>query len=136
MKVSKKAKWTRLASWPLESQNRKGTSVFTSGFALASRCPLSRNDERFRLFSIAQNRHHRDYFKQYLKHAMKLKRVHPALLDFDLDKLAQAIQFSAMTSSPILDCKLFTTAISSITTTPSGNTADFLDARRDGTGAY
>ncbi len=35
---------------------------------------------------------HRAYFKQYLKHAVKIKRVHPSLLQFDLDKLSQAMQ--------------------------------------------
>lgn len=34
---------------------------------------------------------HRQYFKQYLKHAISIGRVHPSLLDFDLDKLAHAM---------------------------------------------
>ncbi|MBS3903490.1 MAG: ribonucleoside-diphosphate reductase subunit alpha [Anaplasmataceae bacterium] len=35
---------------------------------------------------------HRAYFKQYLKHGVDIERVHPDLLKFDLDKLAQAMQ--------------------------------------------
>ncbi|MBI2743632.1 MAG: ribonucleoside-diphosphate reductase subunit alpha [Chlamydiales bacterium] len=35
---------------------------------------------------------HREYFKSYLKQAVALQRVHPDLLEFDLDKLAKAIE--------------------------------------------
>ncbi len=35
---------------------------------------------------------HREYFKSYLKQAISLHRVHADLLEFDLDKLAKAIQ--------------------------------------------
>ena len=35
---------------------------------------------------------HRDYFKKYLKHAINVDRVSPDLLNFDLDKLARAMQ--------------------------------------------
>ncbi len=35
---------------------------------------------------------HRAYFKQYLKHAVAIGRVHSNLLDFDLDKISQAMQ--------------------------------------------
>jgi ribonucleoside-diphosphate reductase alpha chain len=35
---------------------------------------------------------HRNYFKNYFKHAVSLHRISPDLLEFDLDKLAQAIQ--------------------------------------------
>jgi ribonucleoside-diphosphate reductase alpha chain len=35
---------------------------------------------------------HRDYFKKYLKFAIKVDRVTPDLLKFDLDKLARAMQ--------------------------------------------
>ncbi len=35
---------------------------------------------------------HRDYFKKYLKFAIKVDRVSPNLLKFDLDKLARAMQ--------------------------------------------
>ncbi len=35
---------------------------------------------------------HREYFKQYLHRAVKLERIHPSLLEFDLDKLATAMQ--------------------------------------------
>ncbi len=36
--------------------------------------------------------HHRNYFKQYLHQAIAVKRVHPDLLQFDIDKLARAMQ--------------------------------------------
>ncbi|HKY99590.1 MAG TPA: ATP cone domain-containing protein, partial [Rhabdochlamydiaceae bacterium] len=35
---------------------------------------------------------HRMYFKEYLKHASSIERISPALLEFDLDKLARAMQ--------------------------------------------
>ncbi len=35
---------------------------------------------------------HREYFKKYLKFAITVERVSPALLKFDLDKLARAMQ--------------------------------------------
>ncbi len=35
---------------------------------------------------------HRDYFKKYLKYAIKVGRVSPDLLSFDADKLARAMQ--------------------------------------------
>ncbi|MBS0626855.1 MAG: ribonucleoside-diphosphate reductase subunit alpha, partial [Verrucomicrobia bacterium] len=35
---------------------------------------------------------HKQYFKDYLKKGVELKRLSPALLDFDLDKIAQAMQ--------------------------------------------
>lgn len=35
---------------------------------------------------------HRHYFKNYFKHAISLQRLHPDLLSFDLDMLAQAIE--------------------------------------------
>lgn len=35
---------------------------------------------------------HREYFKEYIKYAISLDRLHPALLDFDLDKLSSAMQ--------------------------------------------
>lgn len=35
---------------------------------------------------------HRDYFKVYLKKAIEVKRIDPALLDFDLDKIASAMK--------------------------------------------
>jgi len=35
---------------------------------------------------------HRKYFKEYLEKGIALDRLSPALLDFDLDKLAQALQ--------------------------------------------
>lgn len=35
---------------------------------------------------------HRSYFKEYLKYAIKIQRIHPELLNFDLDMLAQAMQ--------------------------------------------
>jgi ribonucleoside-diphosphate reductase alpha chain len=35
---------------------------------------------------------HRQYFKQYLQRGIQLKRLSPALLEFDIDKLAQAMQ--------------------------------------------
>lgn len=35
---------------------------------------------------------HRVYFKEYLKHAVKIERLDPALLQFDLEKLSQAMQ--------------------------------------------
>ncbi|MBS0604584.1 MAG: ribonucleoside-diphosphate reductase subunit alpha [Verrucomicrobia bacterium] len=35
---------------------------------------------------------HREYFKKYLKHAIAVDRVSPQLLNFDLDKLARAMQ--------------------------------------------
>ena len=36
--------------------------------------------------------HHREYFKKYLHEAIAVKRVHPDLLQFDLDKLGRAMQ--------------------------------------------
>ncbi len=38
---------------------------------------------------------HRRGFKSYLKHAIKIERIHPKLLDFDLDKMAAALDPSA-----------------------------------------
>jgi ribonucleoside-diphosphate reductase alpha chain len=35
---------------------------------------------------------HREYFKQYLQKAVALERIHPSLLEFDLDKLSKAMQ--------------------------------------------
>lgn len=35
---------------------------------------------------------HRSYFKRYLKHAVAVDRVSPELLNFDIDKLARAMQ--------------------------------------------
>lgn len=35
---------------------------------------------------------HKQYFKDYLQKGIELKRLSPALLDFDLDKIAQAMQ--------------------------------------------
>lgn len=35
---------------------------------------------------------HRAYFKKYLKKGVELKRIHPDLLSFDLNKLSQAMQ--------------------------------------------
>jgi ribonucleoside-diphosphate reductase alpha chain len=35
---------------------------------------------------------HRQYFKKYVKNGISLKRLHPSLLDFDLDILSQAMQ--------------------------------------------
>ncbi|MBX7143644.1 MAG: ribonucleoside-diphosphate reductase subunit alpha [Oligoflexia bacterium] len=35
---------------------------------------------------------HRDYLRQYLKKAIEVKRVDPRLMDFNLDKLAQALK--------------------------------------------
>lgn len=35
---------------------------------------------------------HRQYFKQYLQRGIHLKRLSPALLEFDIDKLSQAMQ--------------------------------------------
>jgi len=35
---------------------------------------------------------HRQYFKEYLQKGVELKRISPALLEFDLDKLSQAMQ--------------------------------------------
>lgn len=35
---------------------------------------------------------HRQYFKKYIKNAITLHRVHPSLLEFDLDKLSKAMQ--------------------------------------------
>ncbi len=35
---------------------------------------------------------HRSYFKEYLKYGIEIKRVHPDLLKFDLDMIAQAMQ--------------------------------------------
>jgi ribonucleoside-diphosphate reductase alpha chain len=35
---------------------------------------------------------HRAYFKKYLKHAISIDRINPALLEFDLDKLGRAMQ--------------------------------------------
>ena len=35
---------------------------------------------------------HRAYFKKYLKKGVELKRIHPDLLSFDLNKLAQAME--------------------------------------------
>lgn len=34
---------------------------------------------------------HQQYLKQYLSHAVSLERIHPDLLDFDLDRLANAL---------------------------------------------
>ncbi|MFT4901965.1 MAG: ribonucleoside-diphosphate reductase alpha chain [Lentimonas sp.] len=38
---------------------------------------------------------HRRGFKSYLRHAIKIERIHPKLLDFDLDKVADALDPSA-----------------------------------------
>lgn len=38
---------------------------------------------------------HRRGFKSYLKHAIKIERLHPKLLDFDLDQIADALDPSA-----------------------------------------
>ena len=35
---------------------------------------------------------HREYFKKYIKYAIKVDRVSPALLQFDIDKLGRAMQ--------------------------------------------
>ncbi|MFM1846861.1 MAG: Ribonucleoside-diphosphate reductase subunit alpha, partial [Pseudomonadota bacterium] len=35
---------------------------------------------------------HAEYFKRYLKHAVEVERIDPALLDFDLDKLGKAMK--------------------------------------------
>jgi len=35
---------------------------------------------------------HRSYFKEYLKYAIKIQRVHPDLLKYDLDRIAAAMQ--------------------------------------------
>ena len=50
-------------------------------------------------FNVSANnvdveRLHKEYFKVYLKKGVDLDRVHPALLEFDLDRLANAIDLS------------------------------------------
>lgn len=37
---------------------------------------------------------HSEYFKEYISHAIKIDRLSPALLDFDLDQLAKAMDLS------------------------------------------
>lgn len=48
---------------------------------------ISANDSKLKA------RHH-DYFKQYISHAIKIERLSPALMEFDLDMLAKAMDLS------------------------------------------
>ena len=76
---------------------------------------------------------HREYFKKYLKHAISVDRVSPELLNFDIDKLASAMQIQRDDSIHLpRSANSLRPLFPPPRTAPLRNTADLLDARRHG----
>ncbi len=76
---------------------------------------------------------HREYFKKYLKKAISVHRVHPDLLEFDLDKLARAMQLQRDDQFSYLGLQtLYDRYFIHDDAAPLRDPADLLDARRHG----